>query len=342
MKVKHSNNKYAPRNATYLLNKNKSVLSKFDNPKTASNFKLVTKLIAELLVTVFIVFTIVFILVNLIPGDNQIITSAKEKGDAATIIAIEELFDLDKSGIERYFISLGNILNGSFGLSGTTGTDVGPMLFERMSLSIQIGAIAISFSILIGIPIGIFLARRQTSWSEALGGILSSLAFSVPTFVIGFLFMLVNYHLGLPIIFDYGNPFMYLIPALVISIPIAFTYTRYLRVSIRKEYQEQYVAFARVKGVSEEDIFWKHIFKSSLYPIATYFPITVIAAFFGSITIETVFGIPGSGEMLVSSVLSNDHNAILGLSVVYTILIVFGFFIREIIYILIDPRAKEV
>ena len=335
-------NKFSTKNINYILRKHKNTLvkSKFATPTTRNLSVKYLKLIMEMLLTALAVFTIVFLIVNQIPGENSIITKASQKGGEAARQALREQFGLNDPLIVRYFTSLGNIFNGTFGLSGTTGTNVGPILFERISISIQIGMIAIALSIMIGIPIGVFLARREGFWSEITIALISSIGFAVPSFVIGFIFMLINYSLGLPIIFDYGNIFMYIIPALVISLPIAFAYTRYLRQSMRYQYKQQYVQFARIKGVDENNILWKHTFKTSLYPIITYFPSTVIAAFFGSITIEAVFGIPGSGDMLVSSILSNDHNAIIGLSTIYTLLIVIGFFIREILYTIIDPRTR--
>jgi peptide/nickel transport system permease protein len=97
----------------------------------------------------------------MIPGENQIITDAMAKGDAGTIEAMRDLFNLNDPYVVRYFKSLGNVFNGTFGISGTTGGEVGSFLFERMSISMQIGAIAIALSFLIGIPIGVFLARRN-------------------------------------------------------------------------------------------------------------------------------------------------------------------------------------
>lgn len=333
-------NKYYTKNIKYVVKKHrfKTMLYHFAPHDLRNKILFLLKLALRVFVTMLIVYTLVFLLVNSIPGDNQIIAAAKEKGDPATIKRLEDLFYLNDSWISRYFKTLGHMFDGTYGLSGSTGRYVSESLFPRFSLSIQIGSIALALSLLIGLPIGIYSARRKDPFNEVFIAILSSISFSVPPFVFGLFFMIINYSMGLPIVFEYGNAFMYFIPAIVIAIPIAFTYARYLKTSMREEYQKQYVSFARVKGLDEETILWKQVFKTSLYPIITYFPLVVITCFFGSMTIETIFGIPGSGTLLVSSALENDHNMVLALAMVYTILVVLSFAIRDLLYTLIDPK----
>lgn len=323
------------------IKKNKSSFSS-KLPKSSKYWtKSITKLLMSAFLIAFAVFTLVFILVNLIPGNPLIIDKLiADKADEATIKAMMDKFYLNDPYIIRYFKSLGDMFNGSLGTSGTYGVNVSSIIFEKLLLSFQIGFMAIGFSIIIGIPFGIFLARRKSTGSDIIAAASSVLAFSIPTFVFGILFMYISFLLGLPIIFEFGNWYTLLIPSLVISIPVGLTYSRYLRSSIREEYQKQYVALARIKGASERKLLWSHIIKPALYPVATYFPIIVTMALFGSITVESVFSIPGTGTFLVDSAIDKDQAALLAISTIYTIAIVISFFLRDIMIRFIDPRVR--
>ena len=195
-------------------------------------------------------------------------------------------------------------------------------------------------SLAIGIPIGIYLARRESRFSDAIATFLSIISFSIPSFVFALLAVGLNNIFGVIIVFQYGNLYMLLLPSLIISIPIGFGYSRYLRSSIREEYKEQYVSLARIKGVKESKILTSHILKPALFPIINYLPFLVVGAFFGSITIETVFAIPGTGNMLIAAAVEHDQPALLAITIFYTIFMVISFFVRDLLITFIDPRIK--
>ncbi len=312
------------------------------SPNNEYWLKTIIKLVFEIFVITWAVFTLVFILFNLIPGEPKLITDAKQKGDEATILALQNLFHIGPSYgfFNRYFYALKQMFDGTLGVSWTTGQEISEVFWQRLSISVTIGALAIGFSAFFGIPIGIFLARRETSFSDFLASIVTLLAFSIPSFVIALLIVGINTAVGLPTVFEYGNIFMYIMPALIIAVPVGFGYSRYLRSSIRKEYGEQYVSLARIKGVSENKILWKHIFKPSLFPIVNYLPFVVIGALFGSITIESVFSIPGTGQMLISASLEHDQSSLLAITTIYTFFTVVSFFVRDLLIKFVDPRTR--
>ncbi len=327
---------------TFIKNNKRSLVTKF--PKTTKYWthSLIKLLITAIMISLA-VFTIVFVLVNLIPGNPKIIDDLIANKAAPSVVqAMKDSFYLNDPYIARYFKSLGDMFNGTLGTSGTYGVNVSSIIFSKLLLSFQIGSLAIAFSIIIGIPIGIALARRKTTTSDIVAASISVMAFSIPAFVFAILFMYISYLLGLPIIFQYGSWYSILIPTLVIAIPVGFTYSRYLRSSVREEYKKQYVALARIKGVSERRLLWSHILKPSLYPVATYFPIIVTMAIFGSITVESVFGIPGAGTFLVDSAVDKDQAALLAIATIYSIAIVISFFLRDIMVRFVDPRLRTI
>ncbi len=316
----------------------------FVSPGAAFWMKRILKLLFELIFFTWIVFTIVFILFNLVPQQPQWVVDSVGKADDEQALAIEQaissMLHTDKGIFNQYIWSIFVLFDGSMGLSWIDGTEVSITIWTRFATSITIGTIAIVLSLFIGIPTGIFLARRENKISDILASIISVIAFSIPSFVFALVCVWINSTIGLPFVFSYTNLFMYILAALTIAVPAGFGYTRYLRTSIRQEYGEQYVSLARVKGISEEKILSKHILKPALFPIINYLPFLVTAILFGSITIETVFAIPGTGKMLIDSAIGHDQSTLLAITALYTFFTVISFFVRDLLITFVDPRIK--
>lgn len=302
----------------------------------------ITKLIIELVVVTFLVFTIIFAITNAINGTPKIISDAiADKAPQEVITALENKLGLHDSWMSQYGQSLSNIFDGTFGISWShNGMTTSQVIWPKMIVSIQIGLFAIGLSIAIGIPLGIFLARRKGTAINYTSTVTALIAFSMPSFIIALVIMTICYALGLPIVFSYGSLYSLFIPAFAISIPIGLGYSRHLRGSIKDEYSKQYVDLARVKGASESQVFKTHVLRPSLKPIVTYLPFIVISSLFGVVATEMVFAVPGSGTALVNAALDNDRNAILCLSFFYTIIILFSFFIKDLLLQFIDPKMR--
>ncbi len=347
MKFKHDNlNKIVSR-------QKKNNRLNFVSPGTKFWTKRIFKLVLELILITWAVFTVVFVLMNLpyILGLQEMLPSgvAERLSHSTDPDALKQSLFLQlhiasayQHGgyIMQYLFSIKGIFDGSFGTSWSTLQSVSSVLWGRLLISATIGLTAVVLSMLIGIPVGIFLARREGVISDFLASIISVIAFSVPSFVVALILVLFNSTVGLPFVFERGNIYMFLLSSLSIAIPVGFGYTRYLRTSVRQEYSEQYVALARVKGVKEEKILRKHILKPALFPIINYLPFIVVGAFFGSITIESVFGIPGTGKMLIDSALSGDQPTVLTITTLYTFFTVISFFVRDLLITFVDPRIK--
>lgn len=305
--------------------------------------KIFTKLFLELIVITFLVFTIIFAITNAMDGDPKIIADAKgEKAPDEVILALENMLGVNDSWFTQYGNSLKGVFNGTFGQSWSTiGVSTSSIVLPQLMTSFSIGFIAIGLSIAMGVPIGIFLARREGKLISYASTFSSVIAFSIPSFIIALVLLVINYSLGLPVVFTYNSIFALLIPALAIAIPIGFGYSRHLRGSIKEEYTKQYVQLARVKGATESQVFRSHVFKPSLVPIVTYLPFIVISALTGVVTTEMVFAVPGSGSALVNAATQNDRNAILALSFFYTVVIILSFFTRDILLQFIDPKIRR-
>lgn len=302
----------------------------------------ILKLILELFIVTFLVFTIIFAITNAINGSPKIISDAiADKAPPEVITALENKLGLHDNWLSQYGQSISNIFDGTFGTSWSyNGMTTSQVVWPKMVVSIQIGLFAIGLSIAMGIPFGIFLARRKGTTINYINTITALIAFSMPSFIIALIIMTICYGLGLPIIFSYSSLYSLFIPAFAISIPIGLGYSRHLRGSIKNEYSKQYVDLARIKGASESQIFRTHVLRPSLKPIVTYLPYIVISSLFGVVATEMVFAIPGTGTALVNAALDNDRNAILCLSFFYTIIIIFSFFTKDLLLQFIDPKMR--
>lgn len=329
---------------TLVKTQRKNNLTNYISPTMSFWVKKISKLLLELLLVTWAVFTLVFILFNLIPDKPQYMIEALGKASAEEYDQIEEnlsqFFHINGSIFNQYFWAIKSMFDGTMGYSWTSAQPVSLTFWSRFGTSVLIGTISMILSLLIGVPTGIYLARRQNKFSDILASIISVFAFSIPSFVIALLIVGINAVLGLPLIFEYGNIYIYLLASLIIAFPVGFGYTRYLRTSIRQEYDEQYVALARVKGVSESKILTKHILKPALFPIVNYLPFLVVGVFFGSITIESVFSIPGTGKMLIDAALEHDQSTLLAITTWYTFFTVISFFVRDLLIVFIDPRVR--
>lgn len=148
------------------------------------------------------------------------------------------------------------------------------------------------------------------------------------------------YKMYLPFIYDINNKFTIFLPAIALAIPSVASYIRYLRTSVNQEQLSQYAKFARAKGCSETRVVWKHTLKQSLYPIATYLLLAFLSSFIGLIIIEAVFAVPGSGRFLIEAVQSGDVDVVQTLTIVLTTIVIVGFFLRDALYTILDPRAR--
>jgi len=333
-------NYYQANNISNLFNTKTEIKTNNLSPNVKYWIKHFIKLILQLLLIVFVVYTIAFIILYFIPGEPYLLSEAKQKADPATIAELEMLYGVDNPFFTQYFSSLGSIFNGTFGYSWQTGEEVSAIILPAIGLTLQIAIWAILIAFFVGIPLGVFLGKRKgvaIEWSSAIIGVI---AFGIPTFVIGLIAMLILSAVGMPIIFEYGNPFVIIICGLIIGIVLAFTYARYLKTSVSQEYSEQYVSFAKTKGLSEQKILWTHTLKPSLFPIATFIPAMFSIAILGSVTLETIFGIPGSGSLFADSAINQDRTVLLGIIFFYTIFIVVGYFLRDLCYMWIDPKLR--
>ena len=265
--------------------------------------KYVLKRILSALVTIFFIITITFFLMKAIPGNPF---AAEKMPNPEIEAAMMAKYGLDQPLWKQYIIYLGNFLRGDFGVSYTkAGLTVNKVIADGFPFS------------------------------------LSTLGSTIPSFVLatGFLFLF-SKTLGLVPAFGVDEVAGYIGPVLVIgAFPLSFI-TRLTRTSLVEVQQQDYIRTARSKGISEFKVIYKHALRNALLPVVTYIGPMVASIVTGSFVIETVFGIPGVGQLFTDSIVNRDYPLIMGITVFFAVLLVLAVLIVDLVYVLIDPRIK--
>ncbi|CAM9094883.1 ABC transporter permease [Mycoplasma marinum] len=297
------------------------------------------KLIAEFLVISFLVITIVFFLIDSMPGENGLL---KGLDDAQRQIVIVK-YHLDYPSIKRFIMYIGNLIHGDFGVSSTLFPEkpINAFVWGRFGTSFVIGSISVILTLLIGIPLGIVVGKRPGKIVDSFATIIIAILISIPSMVLGLFMLLLAKSVSLPYIYDATNIASWFMPAISLSLVGSITYVRFIRTELNSELNSVHAKFAYLKGVSRNRFVWRHALKPSLFPIATFFPIVVLSSFIGSIFIEKIFQIPGSGAMFINAIQSKDQNIILFLVTIFSLLTIVSFILRDALYAIMDPRIRR-
>jgi len=314
------------------------------------------------IVTFFLVTVIIFGLFLLMPTDPIAIKLGDNADDnleaqlrykhgftVSPEIGAEKVPD-----ITRYFKWLGGLFQGSLGISIRYDRPVVELMSTRLPNTIGLALMALTCDVLIGVPVGILVAKLSNSghyWVGAIASILTQIGIAIPAFFAAvLLILLVCIKLRLrPVtawvpIEDGFFPFIngLLLPALSISIPGVSLITRYTRAAMTEELNSDYVRTARCKGVNETVILFKHVLRNALIPVVTILGMRLASVITGSIVLEQLYSIPGLGTLMISGINSSDCILVQGLCVYVSMVVVVTYLVLDLLYMAIDPRIRSV
>ena len=309
--------------------------------------------------------TVSFLIIQLAPGDpatmrlGNATQGIRDQALAEQIIReTRALYGLDRPIHEQYLSWLGRILTLDFGNSIRDQRPVLDKLRERVPVSLQLGGISLILAYLISIPIGIYSATHQ--YSKADKGITLFLftLYSLPNFWIATLaivflgggeFWDVFPVFGLETIgsenWTFGERFADRLWHLVLPVTCMTYYTlaalsRYMRSSMLEVVRQDYIRTARAKGLSERLVIYRHALRNSLIPIVTLMADLLPTLIGGSIVIETIFSVPGMGQLGWEAVLLRDYPVIMAVFTISAFLTLLGILVADILYTIVDPRIK--
>ena len=303
---------------------------------------------AGMLSVLAIVAVLVFVLTRAASGDPVSVLL----GDQATTADIERVkkdYGLDQPLPVQFGYWLREVLHGNLGQSIFLQRPVTQALAERAEPTALLSLLAVSIAALIGIPCGIVSAVFRGRAVDQLFTGVAMLGASVPSFWLGLvLIQIFAVSLGWFPVSGYGAPgaplterlHALMLPATVLGLLNSALIIRFTRASMLDVLSEDYVRTARSKGLSETTVVLKHALRNALVPIVTVLGLTVALMIGGAVVTETVFGLPGVGNLVVSAVLRRDYPVIQGALLVIAALYVLINFSIDLLYAVVDPRVK--
>ncbi len=300
------------------------------------------------LVVLTLVAVLVFCLTRLASGDPV----ALLLGDQATvedIAAARAQYGLDKPLPVQFALWVGELLHGNLGHSLFLQRPVAQALLERAEPTLFLALFAVSIAALVGVPCGMAAAVWRGSAADQAVSSVAMLGASVPSFWLGLiLIQLFAVKLGWFPASGYGDPTAglgerlqhLLLPALVLGMLNSALIIRFTRASMLDILGEDYVRTARAKGLPEGTIMVKHVLRNALVPIVTVLGLTMALMIGGTVVTETVFNLPGVGNLVVRAVLRRDYPVIQGTLLVIAAIYVFINLAIDFLYTLVDPRIR--
>ncbi len=286
-----------------------------------------------------VVSTLTFFLLRALPGGPFDI---EKKLPPQIRRNIEEKYKLDQPLWKQYAKYLGDLAQGDFGPSYKyVDRTVGDIIQETFPVSLKLGIVALLVSIASGTAIGVISAVRPRGILDLFTAFFATALVSVPSFVVGAgLIYFISVKLGLFPAALWGRPEHMVLPVLTLAAGPAAYLARLTRGSMLEVSQNPFVRTARAKGLSETKVAIKHILRNALIPVVTV--LGPIAAYLvtGSFVVEHIFAIPGMGRFFVFAVSNRDYPLVMGITVVYTVVLVIANLIVDILYLLLDPRIK--
>ncbi|WP_062119962.1 ABC transporter permease [Aureimonas sp. AU40] len=301
-----------------------------------------------MLVVMLIVVTIVFVIVRVTPGDPAAVMLGPD-ANAADIAALRTQLGLDRPILVQYGQYIFDVARGDFGQSIFLGQPVLSALADRAEPTFFLTLFSLAIAVAIALPIGILSAYRRGSLFDQAATTLAMLAASIPSFWLGLLMIqFFAVKLGWFPTSGYGGPGTNLaerlhhlvLPAFALGIVSSALIIRFTRASMLDVLGDDYVRTARSKGMSERRVVLRHALKNALIPILTIIGLTAALLISGAVVTETVFSLPGVGNLVVNAVLRRDYPVIQGALLVVAGLYVLINFGIDMLYILVDPRVR--
>jgi len=292
------------------------------------------------LVTLWVIITITFVVMRLVPGGPF----DREKKLPEQIKAnIEAKYHLDKPVLVQYGLFLSSICRGDLGPSYKyLGRSVNDILKETFPISLQLGFLAIAGAVLVGVGLGILSAIRVNTTLDRCTLLFTSLGISIPSFALSAALILVfaNYLLWFPPALWEGGRYM-ILPAIALGTAPAAYIANLTRSGMLEVIRKDYIRTARAKGLPEWIVIFRHALRNAIFPVLTMVGPLTAALITGSFVIEFIFSIPGMGGHFVTSVNNRDYPLIMGITIIYSIMVILANLSVDILYQILDPRLRR-
>jgi len=326
--------------------------------------------LTTVVITMFGLLLVTFFIARVIPID-PVLAVVGDNAKPETYEAARIELGLDKPLWQQFAIYIGKVFTGNLGTSVLTSNPVVEDIKRVFPATLELATLGTLIGVLIGVPLGILAAVNQGRWQDQVARVVGLVGYSVPVFWIGLMALLLFYaKLGwvsgpgrISVVWQdivttrtgvimidaalegeweaFWDAFSHLIlPALVLGLLSVAYISRMTRSFMITELQQQYVIAARVKGVSETAVIWRHALRNAAVPLFTVIALSYMHLLEGSVLTETIFAWPGLGRYLTNALLNADMNAVLGGTLVVGVVFIAVNLLTDIIGRLADPRVR--
>ncbi len=311
-----------------------------------------------IVVSFFGITVISFFIINLAPGSpTDLQTELNPRITPEIVEKLRKHYELDKPVHIRYIKWLKNLASLDFGTSlSPDGRKVIDKIKERLPVTVLINLLAMIIIVVVSIPLGLYISIHKGKWKERVITVLSFLFYSIPSFWLAILLILlfgIYFHIlpisGLKSI-NYAQLSSFekiadiakhlIIPIIVATVGGIASFSRYVASNFDEALKQDYVTLAKIKGVPNNVVIRKHALRNALIPVITILGLSVPGLIGGSVIFETIFAIPGMGQLFFQSVMARDYPVIMGILVLSSILTLLGNLLADIGYALVDPRIR--
>jgi peptide/nickel transport system permease protein len=308
---------------------------------------LVRRLLATI-PTIILVTMTVFIVLRLTPGGPAVAMLGQQASPEA-VAQLNHQLGLDQPLYLQYLTWLGNALHGDLGRSAFGNQPVSVLIVQRLTPTLELTVLAFIIALVIGMSAGILAAVRHNSRIDAVSSLLAILGVSTPSFWLAILAVLVfSIDLKWLPALGYVSPTSdlgtnlkdMLLPSLTLGVILAAVIMRMTRASMLDTLFHDYVRTARAKGLGQLAVLVRHALKNAMIPIVTLLGLQLGGLLSGAVIIETIFSLPGNGQLLVTSIFNRDFPVVQGLVVVIALVFIVVNLVVDVIYASLDPRIR--
>jgi len=290
----------------------------------------------------FIAIVLTFVAVQFVPGDPIMALLSDRSGDPVLEARLRADYGLDRPLPVQFLDYLGNIANGSFGLSFRyAGTPVIEVIAGGLLITPMLALLAITLAVGLGVLLGIVAAVRQNTWADTavILGLVTGV--SIPNFALSaFLVWFLSIKAGLLPVAGWGRPEQLVLPLIVLVVPPTAYIARLTRTYMLEVLNQDYIRTARAKGLRERLVIWRHALRNTLVPLLTTVGIIFGGLLSGTFVVETIFNIPGLGRLAIESIFARDYPVTMTIVLLFTVFYSLINLAVDLAYAALDPRIR--
>ena len=294
------------------------------------------------LLSLFIIVSVIFILLRFMPMEGFLGAGYDKLSPDTLQSLLQEKGLLDPIPVQLVNFYRG-LIKGDFGTSWVyrEGYPIDKILASKIPISLRFGIMAQTLAIMTGIPLGALMARAKGKVWDNLGTGFIVLVEALPAAIyLLFVQLYGSSFFGFPLLYDKYNPYSMILPIIAISLGSIAGYAMWMRRYMLDNMNMDYVKLAQAKGVSGSGIMMKHVFRNAFVPMAQYLPGSILTTIIGSIYVEHLFSIPGTGGLLIDVIQRQDNSMVQVLVLLYSTIGIMGMFLGDFLMGLLDPRIK--